>query len=46
MAWTVELDPRAKHELDQLDPQFGALPRDRGRLWLAVDGDGRLVEAA
>jgi len=22
MAWTVELDPRAKHELDQLDPQI------------------------
>jgi ATP-dependent Clp protease ATP-binding subunit ClpA len=31
---------------DQIDPQFGALPRDRGRLWLAVDGDGRLMEAA
>jgi ATP-dependent Clp protease ATP-binding subunit ClpA len=31
---------------DRLDPQFGALPRDRGRLWLAVDGDGRLREAA
>ena len=31
---------------DRLDSQFGALPRDRGRLWLAVDGDGCLMEAA